>query len=86
MVWETVQKLAQEHGCEAIGCELIGLIPESCIIEAGAKALQNSDAIKITETSSLLTAGIEYLGLNKVKPFDPDVQILEHSLKHAGLL
>lgn len=86
MVWESIQKLAGEYGCEAIGCELIGLIPESCILEAGAKATQLSDTSKIKESSSLLAAGIEYLGLNKVKPFDPDLQILERALMHANLL
>jgi len=87
MVWETVEKLAHEYGCDALGCEVIGLIPEICILEAGVRFLylKNKD-VDHGDKDKLIKLGIEYLGLDKVKPFDPQKKVLEYALKNAGLL
>ena len=83
-VWETVKQLALELGCQAVGCEVIGLIPESCILEAGLHALKAEP--HQTDKKELIQAGIEYLGLDKIKPFDPEQKILEYALKNAGIV
>lgn len=87
-VWETCQQLAALHGLEPIGCEVIGLIPEACVLEAGMSALAMGNAQSAMESDKLkiIKAGIDYLGLDKVKPFIAEEKILEYALAKAGLM
>lgn len=82
--WETCQSLAALYGLETIGCEVVGLIPEVCVLEAGQAAM--NIAFLPDKKEELIAAGIEYLKLDRVKPFDPDKKILEYALANAGLL
>lgn len=81
-VWESVKKLAFELGVSAIGCEVIGLIPEACVLEAGTYAYNGASN---QEKAQLIQLGIDYLGLDKIKPFNPQEKILEYALKNAGI-
>jgi glutamate formiminotransferase len=83
-VWETCKALASEYGIKVIGCEVIGLIPEACITEAGKLALKLKD--DTAASPEMIQAGIDYLGLDKVKPFAPQEKILEYVLMDNGLL
>lgn len=96
-VWETCKSLAALHGLEPIGCEVVGLIPESCVLEAGAKQLgmeqltigswqSATGSLLLEERKKLIAAGIDYLGLDRVKPFNPEEKILEYALANAGLI
>lgn len=76
--WQACRQLARKYGTAAIGCEVIGLIPESCLLEAGQNTFR-SDQKNITE-------GIKNLGLNRVRPFAPEEKILEQVLRRKGLL
>ena len=58
--------MAKENGLETNGSELIGLIPQ--------KALQH-EIMQLDEA-------IEYLGLNAVKPFSKEKNIIEYNLFH----
>lgn len=80
-VWDTCKALAAEYQVQATGCEVIGLLPEACVLEAGEAALQQGFS-----AVDALQAGISYLGLDQVKPFNPEEKILEYALRRAGLL
>jgi glutamate formiminotransferase/formiminotetrahydrofolate cyclodeaminase len=72
--YETVKKLAKELGTEATGSEIIGLVPEKALIDAG---------IFYTDTQSkeeLIAAAIENLGLSQLHPFEPAKKIVEYLL------
>jgi glutamate formiminotransferase/formiminotetrahydrofolate cyclodeaminase len=84
-VWEATSALAQTLGVEVIGCEVVGLIPETCLLEAGAFTWLREGKEPPHDRELLVHAAIEHLGLNKVKPFDPREKVLEYSLKRAGL-
>jgi glutamate formiminotransferase/formiminotetrahydrofolate cyclodeaminase len=83
-VWDTCRSLAAGYGLEPVGCEVVGLIPEACILEAGAAALGRSHTAE--EREIFLNAGIAYLRLDQVKPFDPQEKVLEYALAREGLL
>lgn len=68
--------LAKEHNVNVIGAELIGLIPEKCILEAGMFKLKNDNVAK----EHLVAAGIEQLQLDKIKPFNAQEHILENRI------
>lgn len=80
-VWETVKALAQEYGCTTIGCEVIGLIPEICLLEAGLFATRQSRQLALLQREDFIHLGAEHLKLNAVRPFDPNQKILEYRLK-----
>lgn len=87
-VWETCRSLAALCGLEPIGCEVIGLIPEACVLEAGMKKQATDQSMPATTLSKaeLVQSGIDYLGLDRVKPFVATEKILEYALMKAGLL
>jgi glutamate formiminotransferase/formiminotetrahydrofolate cyclodeaminase len=86
-VWQTCKLLADEMGVKITGCEVIGLLPEACLLEAGRFALAQENLTKNeTEKVLLIQKGIELMGLQQLKPFDPQEKILEYALKNAGLL
>lgn len=63
-VFSAIKKIAQDEGIETNGSELIGLIPKA--------ALKNS-TMNIDEV-------IDFLGLNAVKPFSKEKNIIEYKL------
>lgn len=75
--------LAHEYGGEIIGSELIGLMPEGCLLEAGEYFISGNAAL--FSPKSILESGIEQLKLNRLRPFFPESQILEYRLKTKGL-
>ncbi len=85
-VWETCKALAATFNVGLIGCEVIGLIPESCVTEAGRFALQQQKDDTSYTDAELIYAGISYLKLDQVRPFEPEEKILEHVLRRADLL
>lgn len=80
-VWELVKELATEYNTSAIGCEVIGLIPEECILEAGYFAAAQSKIKQIHSYEELITLGCEHMQFNRVRPFDPMEKILEYRLE-----
>lgn len=85
-VWETCKTLAQEVGVKLIGSEVVGLIPEICLLEAGAYVYTHEGKTASEDNKLLVQKAIEYMGMDKVKPFDPQEKILEYALKNVGLL
>lgn len=85
-VWEACTALAAEAGVSLIGSELIGLMPESCLLEAGSYVYMRAGQQPPAEPHLLVHAAIELLGLNRVKPFDPQEKVLEYALRKAGLM
>lgn len=85
-VWEACHALAETIDVEVIGCEVVGLIPESCLLEAGAFTYMKEQKELPHDKELLVHAAIGHLGLNKVKPFDPQEKVLEYALHNAGLI
>lgn len=85
-VWETCKALAKDIGVEVLGSELIGLMPEECLLQAGSYAFMKEGKEVPKDKQLIVHRAIDYLALNKVKPFDPQEKVLEYSLQQAGLL
>jgi glutamate formiminotransferase len=85
-VWNTCKALASEAGVELLGSEVIGLMPEACLIEVGTFVYLKERQKVPEDKEILIQKAIEYLGLDKVKPFEPQSKILEQALEHAGLI
>lgn len=85
-VWETCKALSKDIGVALVGSELIGLMPEECLLQAGSYAFMKEGKEVPKDKQLIVHRAIDYLALNKVKPFDPQEKVLEYSLQQAGLL
>ncbi|MBL7713508.1 MAG: glutamate formimidoyltransferase [Chitinophagaceae bacterium] len=82
-VWQRCGELARAFGVSLAGSEVIGLIPEACLLEAGVFALAEETAVTGKDPVS---AAIAYMGLDRLKPFVPGEKILERVLqKHSDI-
>lgn len=78
-VWEACKQQADKHGLILTGSELIGLVPQEALLQAGK--FYNSQE---NFPDALIRLAVEKLGLNKIRPFDLEERILENKLN--GLL
>ncbi|MDI9320939.1 MAG: glutamate formimidoyltransferase [Phycisphaerales bacterium] len=76
VVWQKCSALAAAAGVSLVGSEVIGLIPEACLLEAGTFALKEKGASDFNK-ESIITTAIDYLALNSLKAFIPQEKILE---------
>ena len=74
-VFEACRQQAQQRGLETTGSELIGLAPEEALRNAGKYYCPDC-----RDPQTLLSLAVERLGLNKIRPFDPNGRILEYLL------
>ena len=76
LVYKTCVELAEAHGTAVSGSELVGLIPQICLLDTVDYYLPEA---KLDDDAKIQTA-IDLLGLNSVKKFEPKIQILEKAL------
>lgn len=74
--YATVVSDAAEEGTTVVGSELIGLVPEAALLEAGRAALEDVTAGE----AAAIAAAVSSLGLDHLGPFDADARILERRL------
>lgn len=74
--FETCKKLAAAHGLKITAGELIGLVPQEALIQAGKFYAPDEK-----NTAALLNAAVENLLLGKLRPFDARERILENVLE-----
>lgn len=76
IAYNEVVKLASEHGVKVTGSELVGMVPLRALMDAG-RFFGNSGEIPENE---LVNIAVERLGLDDIRPFEPQEKILEYSL------
>jgi len=84
--WEACKAVGAEFNVSLTGSEVIGLIPESCLLEAGAFACMAAGREVPEDQQLLIHYAIDLLGLNKLKPFNEQEKVLEYTLAQAGLI
>ena len=75
-VFETCKKLAEEHGIHITAGELIGLVPQDALINAGKFYAPDEK-----DSAALINVAAEKLLLDKLRPFDARERILENLLE-----
>jgi len=74
-------KSANKRGLRVTGSELIGLIPLKAMLDAGDFYLKKQQrSVGISEAEKIKIA-VKSLGLDDLKPFNPDEKIIEYVLK-----
>ncbi|MFK5983405.1 MAG: glutamate formimidoyltransferase [Flavobacteriaceae bacterium] len=80
---ETV-KAADKRGLRVTGSELIGLIPLQAMLDAGDYFLKKQErSLGISEAEKIKIA-VKSLGLDDLKPFNPEEKIIEYLLKDTN--
>ena len=74
--FEEVSHAAEARGVHVTGTEIIGLVPERVLLEAG-RCFLGGDA----SDEDLIDAAVEAMGLSDLRPFVPSEKILEHRIK-----
>ena len=75
-VFEACTKEAAARGVQVTGSEIIGLVPQEALLQAGKFYAPNEP-----NNTTLVNAAIKNLLLNKIRPFKADEQVLEMCLK-----
>lgn len=78
-VYEEVSKKAKARGVEVKGSELIGLIPKSALVDAGAFFLEKEGKPISTSERELIEVAVNYMGLDALAPFHIDERIIEYA-------
>ena len=76
VAFEEVSRAAAARGVRVTGTEIIGLVPERVLLEAGLFYSGNPSA----EKEELIRTAIERMGLGDLRPFDPQAKVLEYLL------
>ena len=80
IAFEEACKKAQERGMRVTGSELVGLIPLKAMLDAGKYFLQKQQRSLGVSEAELLKIAIKSLGLDDLKPFNPQEKIIEYVL------
>jgi len=76
-VYEAVSLCANRRGVSVTGTEIIGLLPERVLLDAGRHFLRDVSAPK----EQALEAAIRSMGLDDLRPFDPRQKVIEYLLE-----
>ena len=75
-------KRQDERGLRVTGSELIGLVPLSCMLEAGRYFLHKQKRSSGIPDEEIIEMAVHSLGLNELAPFDP--QKADHRIPADG--
>ncbi|MGQ3012789.1 MAG: glutamate formimidoyltransferase [Flavobacteriales bacterium] len=81
--FEAVKLKSEERGIRVTGSELVGLIPKQSLIDAGKFYLHKQNRSTGIPEREIIKIAVKSLGLDELKPFDPDKKIIEYVL-NAG--
>ena len=78
VAYKTVCRAAEARGARVTGTEIIGLVPRRVLVEAGRHFL-GADA----DEATLVQTAVRAMGLDDLKPFDPQKKVIEYLLKET---
>ena len=81
IAFDEVCKKAGERGIRVTGSELIGVVPLSCMLDAGKYFLHKQKRSSGIPDEEIIEMAVHSLGLNELAPFDPQKRIVEYLLK-----
>jgi len=80
IAFDEVSEKAAKRGLRVSGLEIVGLVPKKTIIDAGKYYLtKQGRSLGVTE-AEIIKIAIKSMGLDDLKPFDPNEKIIEYVL------
>ncbi|HEX3927918.1 MAG TPA: glutamate formimidoyltransferase [Gemmatimonadales bacterium] len=84
IAFDEVCRSAQSRGVRVTGGEIVGLIPLSCLLDAGRYFLRKQQRSVGVSEAELVKIAVRSLGLNDVSPFVPEERVIEYLLRDPG--
>ncbi len=79
--FDAVVESATERGLRVTGTEVVGLLPLRVLTEAGKHYLRKQQRSVGIPEAELIKIAIKSMGLDDLKPFDPEKKIIEYSVR-----
>src|SRR4030081_1844772 len=68
---------ASKRGLRVTGSEVVGMLPQKCLIDAGRYFLRKQNWSEGASEEELIDIAVRSMGLSELKPFDPKEKIIE---------
>ncbi|MDD3685356.1 MAG: glutamate formimidoyltransferase [Bacteroidales bacterium] len=81
VAFDTVCERAAANGIRVTGSELVGVMPLKSILDAGKYFLKKQGRSTGIADSEIIKIAVKSLGLDELKPFDPQKNIIEYMLE-----
>lgn len=83
VAFDEVCRAASERGIRVTGTEIVGLIPKSCLIDAGRYFLAKQQRSAGISEDAIINIAIKSMGLDDLKEFNPREKVIEYILEDA---
>lgn len=80
-VYDACCELAAGLGCRVTGSEIVGMVPERVLLEAGRYFLSKQGASVGVSRTEIINNAMQSLGLSDVSLFDPEKKVIEQRFK-----
>jgi glutamate formiminotransferase/formiminotetrahydrofolate cyclodeaminase len=84
IAFDEVCKKANNRGIRVTGSELVGLLPLSCLLDAGRYFLEKQQRSTGVSEAELIKIAVKSMGLDELGPFEPEKRVIEYLLKDAA--
>ena len=81
LCFDEVCRCAANRGLRVTGCEIVGLIPKSVLIDAGKYYLQKQRRSLGVSEEEIIKVAIKSMGLDDLKPFNPKEKVIEYLIE-----
>lgn len=81
VAFEACRQSAARRGLRVTGSELVGLVPLWVLLDAGRYYLQQQKRSLGVAEAELIHIAVKSLGLDELRPFDPQQKIIEYRLR-----
>ena len=82
--FDEVCRCAQNRGLRVTGTEIVGLLPERSLIEAGKYFLRKQNRSTGIPKEDIINIAVKSMGLDDLKPFCPNEKVVEYLLDSSG--
>ncbi len=80
VAFDEVCRKADARGVRVTGAEIVGLVPKRALIEAGKYFLHKQHRSSGIAEEEILRIAIKSMGLDDLKPFNPEEKVIEYML------
>lgn len=81
VAFDEVCRCATNRGIRITGCEIVGLIPKSVLIDAGKHYLARQQRSLGVSEDEIMKVAVKSMGLDDLKPFDPKEKVIEYLIE-----